>query len=252
MHRALKHSFSLEIKKIKQKLHLSFRNSKLVESAFTHPSFRNENRCPPLLDFDRLEFFGDSILNYVICRHLFRLFPEANEGMLSRLRSILVSRKILFRVAQELHLSQFVKLGKSIRPQLVFAKSKILADTLEALLAAVYFDKGLPKTEKFILQHFQSYFDAKRLFRLDPNPKSTLQEISQKQWQKLPLYTSEITPSGIKSTVAVGKTRTATALARTRQESEEKAARLLVRKIRQELVRRSSKASSGKKLRKIF
>jgi len=252
MNSAVKDSLRKEAQKIKKTVGFSFRNPKWVESALTHPSYRNENRCPPLLDFDRLEFFGDSILNYVICRHLYRLFPAANEGMLSRLRSILVSRKILFRVAQELHLQSIVKLGKSIRPQLRFAKSKILADTLESLLAAIYLDNGLPKTEKFILQHFKSYFDAKRLFRLDPNPKSTLQELSQKQWQKLPIYASELTPSGIKTTVAIGKMRTATGFARTRQESEEKAARLLLRKLRQELVRRSNKASSGKKLRKTF
>lgn len=236
----------------KKILHLPFRNPKLLESALVHPSYRNENPCPGLLDFDRLEFFGDAILNYVVCRHLYPMFPEANEGMLSRLRSILVSRKILSRVAREIYLNRLLRLGKSLHAQPLAAKSKILADSLEALLAALYFDQGIAQAEKFILRHFHSYFDSKRLFRLDPNPKSTLQELSQKEWQKLPIYTSEMTSSGIKSTVRLGAMRKATAVARTRRESEEKAARFLLRKIRQELLRRSKRASSGKKLRKIF
>ncbi len=240
--------------RVRKTLGLTFRNFQWLESALTHPSFRNENLpAPHLFDFDRLEFFGDAILNYVICRKLYAAFPEANEGMLSRLRSILVSRKILARIARELKFYSLIHLGKSIESQPVAAKSKILADGFEALLAALYFDQGLAATEKFILRHFRLYFNAKRLFQLDPNPKSTLQELSQKKWQKLPSYVNEMIPSGFKSTVSLDKTRKASAVARTRQESEEKAARLLIRKIRQELLARGLKrTSSGKKLVKAF
>ncbi len=239
---------------VKKTLGLNFRGAEWVESALTHPSFRNENgKITGLFDFDRLEFFGDSILNFCICRKLYALFPEANEGLLSRLRSILVSRKILARIAREMKLYSVVRLGKSIQSQPLAAKSKILADTFEALLAAWYFDRGLPAAEKFILKNFRDYFNVKRLFQLDPNPKSTLQELCQKEWQKLPLYSGEITSEGFKSTVSLGKIRKATAVGRTRQESEEKAARYLVRKIRQELLaRRSKRTSSGKKLVKTF
>ena len=231
-----------------------FRNPFLLEAALLHPSYRNENASPKILqDFDRLEFFGDTILNFVICRKLYEIFPEADEGVLSRLRSILVSRKILSRVARSLGLTRQIKLGRSLRNQQNFLKVKIFADALEALIASLYFDQGFEKTERFILQHFKDYFDAKKLFRLDPNPKSTLQELVQKHWQKLPVYTSEITPQGVKTSVSITRNRQAGAVARTRHESEEKAARLLIRKIRQELVGgRLSRKLSGKKLRKTF
>jgi ribonuclease III len=238
--------------KLKKLFGIPFKKIKRLEAALTHPSFRNENPKNPLEDFDRLEFFGDTVLNFVVCRKLYQLFPEADEGVLSRLRSILVSRKILSRVAKEIKLPKFIKLGRSLIKQQQFMKAKLFADALEAFIAAVYFDRGFPAAEKFILKHFNQYFDAKKLFRLDPNPKSTLQELVQKHWQRLPNYNTEITPEGAKTTVSIGRSRETVAVSRTRRESEEKAARQMIRDIRQELLGRANKKSSGKKLRKTF
>ena len=230
---------------------IRFKNPRRLEAALTHPSYRNENPPgAPLENFDRLEFLGDSILNLVICRRLYALFPDADEGVLSRLRSILVSWKILARVAKNLKLSGWLKLGKSLEAQKDLLKYKIYDDSLEAFFAALYFDRGFKAVEDFILKHFRSFFDAKKLFRLDPNPKSTLQELAQKHWQKLPTYTSQMLPDGVKTVVSIHRTRQAEAAARTRRESEEKAARLLIRKIRQELVGRLAKKSSVRKSRK--
>lgn len=234
-----------------KKFPLKFRSLALLESALQHPSYRNENSPrPDLQNFDRLEFFGDSVLNYVICRKIFKTFPDADEGILSRLRSILVSRRILSRITKELRFTKFIRLGKSLQNQPEFLKSKVFADTFEALIAAHYFDQGFEKTEKFILKCFHGYFDAKKLLRLDPNPKSTLQELSQKYWQKLPIYTSENASGTVKTTVSLGRLKQASALGRTRQESEEKAARILLRSLRQELLGRLKRKSSGRKLRK--
>lgn len=230
-----------------------FKNARLAEAAFRHPSYRNENSEKGNWDdFDRMEFFGDAVLNFIICRKIYALFPEADEGVLSKLRSILVSRRILARVAKETGLYKKILLGKSLQKQKLFMKTKIFADGFEAFIAAIYFDQGFEKTEAFILKHFHSYFDAKKLFRLDPNPKSTLQELVQKHWQKLPEYHSRPTEKGVQTTVGIGRGKKTTALARTRQESEEKAARQLIRILRQELVGRPSKTSSGKKLLKTL
>ncbi len=241
-------------KKLPRKvLGILFADQKLLRAALTHPSYRNENACASLDDFDRLEFLGDAILNFIICTKLYSLYPQANEGLLSRLRSILVSRKILARVATKIRLGSHLYLGKSLKRQFRYSKNKIFADAFEAFIAAIYFDQGFKTTDCFIQKHFQDLFDAKKLFRLDPNPKSTLQEFSQKQWQHIPVYRSEVTPNGIKTEVAVLTRQKAVAVGRTRQESEEKAARFLLKKIRQEeWVRRSKRKSSGKKLRKIF
>ena len=231
---------------------VKFRRPKLLHAALLHPSYRNETACEILEDFDRLEFFGDSILNFVVCRKLYRQYPKANEGLLTRLRSILVSRKILARVASSLALGRQIHIGKSLRQRLHLSREKILADSLEALFAAIYFDRGFSQAETFILKQLASYFDAKRLLRLDPNPKSTLQELSQKQWQAIPAYASEVTAEGVRTVVSVTASRSAAATARTRRIAEERAARLLIRKIRQELLRRPKRNSSGRKLRKIF
>jgi ribonuclease-3 len=166
---------------------LKFKNKIWLESSLAHPSYRNENPSYKFShDFDRLEFFGDCVLNYVVCRKLFAKFPQADEGLLSRLRSILVSRKILSRIVRETDLTKHLKLGRGLQGQDDFLKSKIYADAYEAVIAAIYFDQGFDKTEKFLLKCFAGYFDIKKLFRLDPNPKSTLQELSQRHWQKLP------------------------------------------------------------------
>ena len=117
---------------------LRFQNLKLKDAALLHPSYRNENPKHELYeDFDRLEFFGDSVLNFVMCQKLYDKFPEADEGLLSRLRSILVSRKILSRIAREIGLPQFLKLGRGLSSQEDFHKSKMFADAFEALIAAL-------------------------------------------------------------------------------------------------------------------
>lgn len=236
----------------KKILGFSFRKPRLLEAAVLHPSYRNENASRGLEDFDRLEFFGDAILNYVVCRKLYRLYPQADEGLLSRLRSILVSRKILSRIARSLGLSRLIRLGRSLRRQGEFSRAKILADSFEALVAAIYFDRGMPGARSFVLGHFEEYFDAKRLFRLDPNPKSSLQELSQKHWQKLPVYAGEPVPGGFRTEVTVGRGWKAAAIAKSRRDAEEKAARLLLRRVRQELLRFSKKKSSGRKFRRTF
>ena len=238
-------------RKARQALHIPFKKEHFVASALVHPSYRNEAECPKLLDFDRLEFFGDSILNYVICRKVYEVFPEADEGFMSRMRSVLVSRKVLSRIAARLRLGRHIKIGKSLRQQGRQAKAKILADTLEAVIAAIYFDQGLRRAERFILKNYDGYFDARKLFRLDPNPKSTLQELCQKNWQRLPHYHNEKNRNGMKTVITVHGRLKAMARAKTRKEAEEKAARVLIRRIRQVLLR-SKKKSSSRKLRKIL
>jgi len=209
----------------------------LYRAALTHPSFRNENfrTTRGLQDFDRLEFLGDSILNEIICQELFKRFPEADEGMLSKLRSIIVSQKILSRIAQALKLQEALLISKSLRHNFRdLLKAKLLTDALEALFAAVYFDRGHDKVRAFVLKLFKGYFDPKLLFRLDPNPKSTLQEMTLKKWQKLPEYTYIFSSRGVKTTVSAGGRRKASGFDKIKRESELKAARALIRLLREQ------------------
>lgn len=226
------------------------KNLPVYRAALTHPSFRNEHYHTTLglEDFDRLEFLGDSILNEVVCQKLFEKFPEADEGMLSKLRSILVSQKILSRIAQTLKLQDALLISRNLRHNFKdFLKAKLLTDALEALFAAIYFDRGHDKVESFILKHFHAYFDPKLLFRLDPNPKSTLQEMTLKKWQKLPEYTHAFSEKGVKTTVSAGGTRKASALHKIKRESELLAARALIRKLRKEFKKERSRAAEKAK-----
>jgi len=214
-------------------------------AALSHPSYRNENprTTKGLEDFDRLEFLGDSILNEIVCQELFKRFPEADEGMLSKLRSILVSQKILSRIAQAMKLQNILLISRSLRHNFKdFLKAKLLTDALEALFAAIYFDQGHDKVEAFILKHFKGYFDPKLLFRLDPNPKSTLQEITLKRWQKLPEYTHSFSDKGVKTTVSAGGRRKASATHKIKRESEVLAARALIRRLRKEFKQEKARA----------
>ena len=213
----------------------TFSNPKLLEAALTHPSYRNEHPHQRLPDFDRLEFFGDSVLNYVVCCELIEAFPEADEGILSRFRSTLVSKKILARVAQEIRLGKFLKVGHGLTGEKGPQHSKILADSLEALIAAIYEDQGLVQAREFILKLLRSYINPRRLIRLDPNPKSTLQELAQKQWKKIPNYSWKVTRQGIRVEVSVGRKYRVALTGKNRKDLEEKTARELLRKLRREL-----------------
>lgn len=223
----------INFKALEKTLGLKIKKTFGYESALTHPSFRYENAVPGLDHFDRMEFLGDSILNEVICFKIYKTFQDADEGLLSRLRSTLVSRRILIKIARELKLNKFMRLGRGFKKSSpAFLKAKVLADVFESLIAAIYFDLGRKKTENFILEHFDEYFDIKKLFRLDPNPKSTLQEISQKHWKKLPVYESLQVAKGIQVIASIDPQKRAKAIARSRKEAEEKAARALIIKLR--------------------
>jgi ribonuclease-3 len=211
---------------------IKFANPRLLETALTHPSYRNEHPELRVGNFDRFEFFGDAVLNYVICCELIRIFPDANEGILSRYRSTLVSKRILSRVAKDIKLGRFLKLGQGLKEEKGGQQAKILADALEALIAAIYEDQGLDAAGQFIRKHLGPYLNPRRLLRLDPNPKSMLQELAQKQWKKIPEYRWKPHKQGIRVEVRVGKKHCVAVTGKYRKELEEKAARELLRKLR--------------------
>ena len=225
----------------------SFRHKNLLLAALTHPSYTNENE--PWIpsssqSFQRLEFLGDSILNFFIATNLYDRFPEANEGLLSRLRSILVSRKLLARIGRSIGLKTHLKLGERERKQPDSLREKIVADAFEALVAAIYFDRGKTAVEKFLRKCFESYFDQKKLFAFDPNPKSVLQEETQKNFFVLPVYRTQQgknRESFIAWVTIKGRLKTR-GQGRTKQEAEAEAAAGLLKKLKAQ-----SKRLIGKK-----
>jgi len=165
-----------------RRLNYQFQNKKLLRQALTHCSVGSEN-------YERLEFLGDSILSFVIANELFNKFPLLTEGELSRLRSFLVKGEMLAEVAKELDLGNFLFLGQGELKSGGFRRASILADSLEAIFAAIFFDGGLVSAQTAILNLFRSRLDSADLSYCLKDAKTQLQEFLQAEKYALPEYT---------------------------------------------------------------
>ncbi len=217
---------------LQRKIKIKFKRPKRFISALIHSSYKNENPHATQSDYERLEFFGDSILNFAICEKLYHLFPDANEGFLSRLRSVLVSKRILVRIARQLSLGKFIVVGKGERRQNFSHQIKLLADTLESLIGAIYLDRGLYTARAFVWRSWAPFLDEKKLSRLEPNPKGALQEFTQKTYHSLPKYTTQHHRRGFHSTVSITGGAHAQGIGSSKQEAETQAAQALLKKMK--------------------
>ena len=218
------------IRELHKIIGLRLRKEKDVLAILFRPCY--SNNPTQILTFERLEFFGDVLLNFAICEKLFQKFPDANEGLLSRFRSTLVSKKVLLRIAKTLKLNRLLMTNSNGHAQ-ALENSKLLSDSLEALIGVIYLDRGLSAVRKFIWKHWRIYFDPKKLARLDPNPKSALQEISQKLFRTLPTY--EVKPdrkNGFSASVWLVKRLSGKGKGMSKQAAEEGAALELIRKLK--------------------
>ncbi|MCO4785154.1 Ribonuclease 3 [Marinomonas gallaica] len=153
----------------------------LLELALTHRSFGGRNN-------ERLEFLGDSILNYVIAEELFHRFPKAKEGELSRLRASLVKGDTLAELAREFQLGDFLKLGAGELKSGGFRRDSILADAVEGIIGAIYLDAGMDVCRQHILEWYKERLDATSLKVVTKDAKTRLQEYLQARKHSLPLY----------------------------------------------------------------
>ena len=135
---------------LEERLGYSFRNRALLETALTHSSYANENRASGIVCNERLEFLGDSVLGVTVADFLYRHFPDMPEGRMTRLRAELVCEQSLHRVALELHLGDYLRLGKGEEHNGGRKRASILSDAVEAVIAAMYFDAGMETAAGFI------------------------------------------------------------------------------------------------------
>jgi ribonuclease-3 len=148
-----------DISTLQHALGYSFRRSELLEQALTHTSHAREREAVqppesgPVGDNEQLEFLGDAILGVITSEELFHRFPHYREGELSKLRAHLVSEKHLIRVAQHLALGEYLRLGRGEEKSGGRGKTAMLVDALEAVLAAVYLDGGIPVVRAIVLQY---------------------------------------------------------------------------------------------------
>jgi ribonuclease-3 len=165
-----------------------FGNKDLLLEALTHPSIVHETRDRGSAHNQRLEFLGDAVLQLVLTERLYRLYPDQPEGKLTQLRAHLANRHTLWRRAKAVQLGKFIRLGKGEETSGGRERLSNLADAYEALLGAIYLDRGVRASRTFILRHFKGEFDGLEVHPHNQNPKGRLQEILQAQSPSNPIY----------------------------------------------------------------
>lgn len=163
-------------------------NQELVELALTHPSFTKENNLEPLLSYERLEFFGDSVLKLFSSKLLFERYPDYPEGDLSKIRSILVSDAILAKIAFEIGVDKQIKLGPAEEKQGGRNRESNLACSLEALLGAYYLNGKINEIENFINNYLMPFAEDIDTHFEKYNAKDILQQYTQGIDKTLPEY----------------------------------------------------------------
>lgn len=178
----------MDLEPLEQNISYTFTNKALIQTALQHSSFVNENPATALEDNERLEFLGDAILNAIISHLLMTRHPELKEGELSKIRSLLVNKTHLAKVAKQVNLGQFLRLGKGEIQSSGRKKASILADAFEALLAAVYLDGGFDRASLLIQHLFEDFFNTVSTSGIYFDYKSRLQELVQAALKSQPEY----------------------------------------------------------------
>jgi ribonuclease-3 len=171
---------------IEQRIAHRFRDKELLERSLTHTSFANENRGPA--HNERFEFLGDAVLNLVVSEYLMKVCPDSPEGDLSRLRAAVVSEPALALVAREIGLGPYLFLGKGEEQTGGRDKDSLLANCLEALIAAIYLDAGNAAVEAFVIRFFEEPIKRTRTSRDSLDYKTEIQERCQDRLKQLPEY----------------------------------------------------------------
>jgi ribonuclease-3 len=171
----------IDFDRLCRRLGYHFKNKAYLKQALTHCSVGSEN-------YERFEFVGDSILSFVIANELFKRFPLYSEGQMSCLRSFLVKGDMLAEIGLELGLGDFLILGQGELKSGGFRRASTLADALEALFAAVYFDGGMDEAMQVILKLYHSRLDDPTLNECLKDAKTQLQERLQSEKYPLPKY----------------------------------------------------------------
>lgn len=212
-----------------KKTKIIFKNKSLLEQAFIHRSYINENPGVKLSHNERLEFLGDAVLELVVTDFLYKKYPSYTEGELTSLRSALVNAVIIAEVASKVGMNDYLLLSKGEAKDNGKARQYILANTFEAYVGALYMDQGLEAAEKFIQKYLLPKTEeivSKKLWR---DAKSLVQEKAQEFVNVTPAYKvlSESGPDHDKHfTVGIffGANKIAEGRGQSKQEAEQKAA----------------------------
>ncbi|MDY7026273.1 MAG: ribonuclease III [Pseudomonadota bacterium] len=171
-----------KLNKLEKILGYRFKDPSLLDLALTHRSVSKQKNN------ERLEFLGDSIVNHIIAADLVLRFPEATEGQLTRLRSNLVKGDTLAIIAHKFSLKDFIKVGPGELKSGGFRRDSILADAVEAIIAAIYNESGMERCRAIVLVWFEDLLAKQNPKAITKDPKTRLQELMQSLGETLPSY----------------------------------------------------------------
>ena len=171
-----------------ERIGVSFNDINLLKQAFTHRSYINENKKSDLKHNERLEFLGDAVLELVVTDHLYRKFPSKPEGELTALRASLVNTVSLRKVATDLSINEELYLSRGESKDIGRARDYILANAVEAIIGAVYLDKGYEEAKNFVDRFIFSRIEEIIREKLWVDAKSFFQEKSQEIESETPIY----------------------------------------------------------------
>ena len=169
---------SEKLNSLQKKINIKFKNLNYLKKSITHKSYDQSN------NYEKLEFLGDRILGFVISKKLIDLNPDQKEGVLDKKLASLVNKNKCLEVAKIIGLEKFILVGNKNSKSKV--ENKILADSIEALICAIYYDKGFDIAEKFILNNWKNFINLSKEIIVDS--KTKLQEYSLKKYKSLPIY----------------------------------------------------------------
>ena len=164
---------------LEKKLKINFKNKNLLIKSLTHKSYDNLNNN------EKIEFLGDRVLGLVIAKKLLEIYPNEKEGILDKKFASLVNKNTCLEIAKNINLQKYILIYKP-KNKSISIEDKVVADACEALIGSIYLDKGFVVTEKIILNLWKKHIDKSIITQIDA--KTKLQELSLKNFKKLPIY----------------------------------------------------------------
>ena len=164
---------------LQKKIKVKFKNLDLLIKSLTHKSFN------PINNNEKIEFLGDRVLGLVIAKKLLEIYPDEKEGILDKKFASLVNKKTCLQIAKKINLEKYI-LTFNPNNKKIKIEDKIISDSCEALIGAIYLDKNLAVAEKVILDLWKNHIKESVITQIDA--KTTLQELTLKNFKKLPIY----------------------------------------------------------------
>ncbi|NPA03873.1 MAG: ribonuclease III [Epsilonproteobacteria bacterium] len=216
-----------------KRLGYTFNNKELLTEALTHKSYKSK------VNNERLEFLGDAVLDLIVGEHLFKEFPQANEGVLSKLRASIVNEEGFAKLAERLEIGKYIFISQAEENNHGRTKPSLLSNAFEAVMGAIYLESGLEEVRKIVIKLLKEVYPSIDLNSLFKDYKTTLQELTQAKFGITPTY-KVLGASGpdhkkeFEVAVLLGEEEIASATGRSKKAAQQEAAKLALERLREQ------------------